>query len=151
MKDKTRQIWYKFSNDREQLNIDCVDLLSKCYMMLGQRPDTEQIVVMAKFLVDDLSRYYGSMELDEVQYAFEQGIRNSEAGGFVNVRNWNIWLKEYKQKANLKRQQNLITDYQQYEETQKLINNNFKKLNYEIDSKTKSIKTFKRNRFDNTN
>ena len=47
--------------------------------------------MMAKFLVDDLSRYYGSMEMEEVAFAFEQGIRNSENGGFVNVRNWNIY------------------------------------------------------------
>ena len=103
--DKTKQIWYRFANDREQLNIDCVDVLSKCYLMLGQKPDTEQIVMMSKLLVDDLSRFYPSMEMAEVMFAFEQGIRHSDNGGFVNVRNWNIWLKEYKAKANLKRQQ----------------------------------------------
>lgn len=119
--DKTRQIWYRFSNDIEHLNVDCVDLLSKCYMMLGQRPDTQQVVMMAKFLVDDLSRYYGSMEMDEVSFAFEQGIRNSEHGGFINVRNWNIWLKEHKSKAQLNRQQKLLTDYQKHQRNQKLI------------------------------
>ena len=91
--DKTKQIWYRFSNELEQLNVECVDLLSKCYMMLGQRPDTQQVVMMAKFLVDDLSRFYGSMEMEEVAFAFEQGIRNSESGGFINVRSWNEWLK----------------------------------------------------------
>ena len=29
--DKTKQIWYRFANDRGQLNVDCVDALSKCY------------------------------------------------------------------------------------------------------------------------
>mgnify|MGYP003154230113 CR=1 FL=1 len=119
--DKSKQIWYRFSNDLEQLNIDCVDLLSKCYMMLGQRPDTQQVVMMAKFLVDDLSRYYGSMEMEEVAFAFEQGIRNSDSGGFINVRNWNIWLKEHKAKANLKRQQKLVTDFQKHQQSQKMI------------------------------
>jgi hypothetical protein len=119
--DKSKQIWYRFGNDLEQLNIDCVDLLSKCYMMLGQRPDTQQVVMMAKFLVDDLSRYYGSMEIDEVGFAFEQGIRNSDNGGFVNVRNWNIWLKEHKAKANLNRQQKLVTDFQKHQQGQKMI------------------------------
>ena len=83
--DKTKQIWYRFANDREQLNIDCVDALSKCYLMLGQKPDTEQIVMMSKLLVDDLSRFYPSMEMAEVMFAFEQGIRHSDSGGFVNV------------------------------------------------------------------
>ena len=119
--DKTRQIWYRFSKDREQLNVDCVDVLSKCYLMLGQKPDTEQIVMMSKLLVDDLSRFYPSMEMGEVVFAFEQGVRHSDSGGFVNVRNWNIWLKEYKTKANLKRQQRQLTDYQKDRDSQKMI------------------------------
>jgi len=119
--DKSKQIWYRFSNDIEQLNVDCVDLLSKCYMMLGQRPDTQQVVMMAKFLVDDLSKLYPSMEMEEVAFAFEQGIRNSESGGFVNVRNWNIWLKEHKTKSALQRQQRLVTDYQKHQQGQKMI------------------------------
>lgn len=112
--DKKKQIWYRFSNELEQLNIDCVDLLSKCYMMLGQRPDTQQVVMMAKFLVDDLSRFYSSMEMEEVAFAFEQGIRNSDSGGFINVRSWNQWLKEHKTKTQLQRQQKLVTDYQKH-------------------------------------
>ena len=119
--DKTKQIWYRFTKDRERLNVDCVDVLSKCYLMLGQKPDTEQIVMMSKLLVDDLSRFYPSMEMEEVLFAFEQGIRHSDSGGFVNVRNWNIWLKEYKAKANLKRQQRQLTDYQKDRENQKMI------------------------------
>ena len=89
--------------------------------MLGQKPDVDQIVMMAKFLVDDLSRRYSTLTFDEVSFAFEQGIRDSKEGGFINVRNWNIWLKEYKTKAQLKRQQNLITDYDNYKESEKLI------------------------------
>jgi hypothetical protein len=126
-KDKTKQVWYRFSKDLEQLNVDCVDLLSKCYIMLGQRPDTQQVVMMSKMLVDDLSRYYGSMEMEEVAFAFEQGIRHSESGGFVNVRSWNIWLKEYKAKAMLRRQQNYITDYQKNQQQQKLIDETINK------------------------
>tara|TARA_R100000655_G_scaffold106931_1_gene156705 strand:+ start:126 stop:431 length:306 start_codon:yes stop_codon:yes gene_type:complete len=90
-------------------------------MMLGQRPDTQQVVMMAKLLVDDLSRYYSSMEMDEVSFAFEQGIRHSESGGFVNVRSWNQWLKEHKTKSALQRQQRLITDYQKHQDTIKQI------------------------------
>ena len=127
MKDKTKQIWYRFANDKKQLNIDCVDLLSKCYLMLGQKPDAEQIVLMSKLLVDDLSRYYSSMEIQEVTFAFEQGIKHSDNGGFVNVRNWNIWLKEYKSKANLQRQQRQLTDYERDKENINLINETINK------------------------
>jgi len=65
---------------------------------------------MAQLLYHDLVRYYGGMTIEEVKFAFEQGIRNSENGNFVNVRNFNIWLKEYKKSAALKRQQRLLTD-----------------------------------------
>ena len=125
--DKTKQIWYRFSNELEQLNVEGVDLLSKCYMMLGQRPDTQQVVMMAKFLVDDLSRFYGSMEMEEVAFAFEQGIRNSESGGFINVRSWNQWLKEHKAKTQLQRQQRLVTDYQKHRDNVNQIGTTVKK------------------------
>ena len=125
--DKTKQIWYRFSNELEQLNVECVDLLSKCYMMLGQRPDTQQVVMMAKFLVDDLSRFYGAMEMEEVAFAFEQGIRNSESGGFINVRSWNQWLKEHKAKTQLQRQQRLVTDYQKHRDNVNQIGTTVKK------------------------
>ena len=125
--DKTKQIWYRFSNELEQLNVECVDLLSKCYMMLGQRPATQQVVMMAKFLVDDLSRFYGSMEMEEVAFAFEQGIRNSESGGFINVRSWNQWLKEHKAKTQLQRQQRLVTDYQKHRDNVNQIGTTVKK------------------------
>ena len=125
--DKSNQVWDRFKNNLEQFNIDCVDHLSKCYMMLGQRPDTSQIVMMSKFLIEDLSRNHGSMTLDEVAFAFEQGIRHSDNGAFVNVRNFNIWLKEYKQQAQLKGQQGLITDYQQHEANVKRIGNTINK------------------------
>ena len=125
--DKTKQIWYRFSNELEQLNVEWVDLLSKCYMMLGQRPDTQQVVMMAKFLVDDLSRFYGAMEMEEVAFAFEQGIRNSESGGFINVRSWNQWLKEHKAKTQLQRQQRLVTDYQKHRDNVNQIGTTVKK------------------------
>ena len=95
--------------------------------MLGQKPDVDQIVLMSKFLVDDLSRFYGTMEMDEVHFAFEQGVRHSEHGGFVNVRNWNIWLKEYKTKTQLQRRQNVITDFQKNQQQQKLISQTINK------------------------
>jgi len=127
MKDKTKQVWYRYANDKKGLNLECVDLLSKCYLMLGQKPDAEQIIMMSKFLVEDLAKGYGSMEMEEVVFACEQGIRHSENGGFVNVRNWNIWLKEYKAKAMLRRQQNCITDFQKHREQDKFISETISK------------------------
>jgi len=117
-KDK---IFYRYKNDQNKLKTDCVDLVSKCYLMLGQKPDTQQVVIMAQLLYGDLIHRYGGLTMDEVGFAFEQGVRESESGGFVNVRSMNIWLKEYKTKANLMRSQKRLTDYQRYEENVKQI------------------------------
>lgn len=125
--DKTKQIWYRFNNDQKQLKTDCVDLVSKCYLMLGQKPDTQQVVIMSQLLYDDLINSYSRLTIEEVTFAFEQGIKHSDNGAFVNVRNFNLWLKEYKQKAQLKRQQGLITDYQKYEANVKRIENTINK------------------------
>ena len=127
MKDKKEQIWYRFNNDQKQLKTDCVDLVGKCYLMLGQKPDTQQVVIMSQLLYDDLVNSYSRLTMQEVNFAFEQAIRHSDNGGFVNVRNFNLWLAEYKQKAQLQRQQNLLTDYQRHEQNVKRIGNTIKK------------------------
>ena len=119
--DNSNQIWSRFNTDQKQLKTDCVDLVSKCYLLLGQKPETQQVVIMAQLLYDDLINRYGRLTMDEVSFAFEQGVRSSDNGGFVNVRNFNLWLKEYRQQAQLKRQQGLLTDYQKHEANVKRI------------------------------
>ena len=60
--NKEEQIWNRFNNDQKNLKIECVDLLSKYYLMLGQKPESEQIVIMAKFLYDDLVSKYSCID-----------------------------------------------------------------------------------------
>ena len=119
--NKSKQIWARFNTDQKQLKLECVDLISKLYMMLGQKPDSESIVLMAQFLYQDLIKNYSALEMAEVEFALEQGMKHSETGGFVNVRNFNQWLKEYKTQANLKRRQRILTDYEKHEQSQKAI------------------------------
>tara|TARA_R100001440_G_scaffold3260_1_gene8202 strand:+ start:22213 stop:22608 length:396 start_codon:yes stop_codon:yes gene_type:complete len=128
--NKKKQIWYRYNNDTKKLKTECVDLLSKCYLMLGQKPDTQQVVLMSQLLYDDLINNYSRFTMQEVIFAFEQAIKHSDNGNFVNVRNWNIWLKEYKEKARIKRQQNLLTDYQQHEKNIKLIGKTINKAKH---------------------
>ena len=128
MEEKSKQIWFRFNNDQKQLKVDCVDLLTKCYMMLGQKPEAQQIVIMAQFLYEDLINNYSRMTLEEVYFALEKGIRQGEeASCFINVRSWNLLLKEHKKSEALKRQQRLITDYQKHEQSQKAIGNTINK------------------------
>ena len=126
--DKTKQIWYRYNNDQKQLKLDCVDIISKCYVMLGQKPDTQQIVIMAELLYQDVITYYSSWEIDEVRFALEKGIREGkDTSCFINARSWNVWLRSHKKGEQLKRQQNLITDYQKQKEQQKQISNTINK------------------------
>ena len=94
--DKTNQIWYRLKHDHENLKKECVDLVSMCYLMLGQKPDKQQVVLMAQMLFNDLVQNYSSYTVDKVKWIFEQGIKYSDEGNFFNVRNYNKWLREYK-------------------------------------------------------
>ena len=128
--DKSNEIWHRYNTDNNKLKQECVDIVGKCYLLLGQKPDTQQVVIMSQLLYDDLIKSYSRLTMKEVAFAFEQGVKHSENGGFVNVRNFNIWLKEYKQKAQLKRQQGLITDYQKHEANVKRISNTINKAKH---------------------
>ena len=125
--DKSKQIWYRFNKDQKQLKLDCVDILSKCYVMIGQKPDSQQVVVMAQLLYDDLIHRYSRMDIDEVRFALEQGIRSAGTSCFINVNSWNEWIKNHRKKEQLKKQQNINTDYQYYKQSQKEISNTINK------------------------
>ena len=125
--DKSKQIWYRFNKDQKQLKLDCVDILSKCYVMIGQKPDSQQVVVMAQLLYDDLIHRYSRMDIDEVRFALEQGIRNAGTSCFINVNSWNEWIKNHRKKEQLKKQQIINTDYQYYKQSQKEISNTINK------------------------
>jgi len=125
--DKSNQIWNRFNQDQKQLKLDCVDILGKCYVMIGQKPDSQQIVMMAQLLYEDLINRYSRMEIDEVRFALEEGIRNAGTSCFINVNSWNEWLKNYRKKEQLQRQQRLITDYQKHEANVKRIGNTVNK------------------------
>jgi len=125
--DKSKQIWNRFNTDQKQLKLDCVDILGKCYVMIGQKPDSQQIVMMAQLLYEDLINRYSRMEIDEVRFALEEGIRNAGTSCFINVNSWNEWLKNFRKTEQLKRQQRLLTDYQKHQQSQKAINNTINK------------------------
>ena len=125
--DKSKQIWYRFNSDQKQLKLDCVDILGKCYVMIGQKPDSQQIVMMAQLLYEDLINRYSRMEIDEVRFALEEGIRNAGTSCFINVNSWNEWLKNFRKTEQLKRQQRLLTNYQKHKQSQKAIANTISK------------------------
>tara|TARA_R110002020_G_scaffold69127_6_gene180168 strand:- start:1214 stop:1582 length:369 start_codon:yes stop_codon:yes gene_type:complete len=81
------------------LKLKCVDLLSKTYIELGQKPDHETIVVLATSLANDLSRTYKNFYYEDAEEAFRLGVRAPIKGDFIhlNVQTYMRWLRSYKQ------------------------------------------------------
>ena len=127
--DKTKQVWYLYANNKKALQSECVSIVSQAYIELGQKPTAETIALMGTLLADDLAHNYGRLELDEVRFAISKGIRNGDEGTscFINVRTWNVWLRDYKKAEMLRKQQGLLTDYQAHTENVKRIGNTVKK------------------------
>ena len=103
--DKTQQIWNRSNNDLPKLREEAVDILSRTYLEIGQKPSVEDIVTMASILVDDLINNvkFSTLTMEDVSRAFRNGVRaGNEASVFLNVRTWNIWLRAEKQKVSKK-------------------------------------------------
>ena len=100
--DKKQQIWYRWKNELPKLKEEAVDILSRTYLEIGQKPSVEDIVTMANILVDDLANntQFSTMTMEDVSRGFREGVRaGDESSVFVNVRTWNIWLRKEKKKV----------------------------------------------------
>ena len=114
MKNKTKQVWYLYANNVQELKRQCYDIISTLYVQLGQSPEAEIIVQMTNVFTNDLANDFGSMELDEVRFALNKYIRNNDGPHFVNVPMWSQALRDYKKTKALKRQTNQIEEYEIY-------------------------------------
>ena len=114
MKDKTKQIWYLYKNDLKQLKNDCYNMLQELFIQLGQKPESEMVVILTNTFVDDLATKYATMELDMVKYALNKGLRETDPPVFINVPTWNKFIRDFKSSEQLKRQTNQIEEYSIY-------------------------------------
>ena len=114
MKNKTKQVWYLYANNVQELKRQCYDIISTLYVQLGQSPQAEIIVQMTNVFTNDLANDFGSMELDEVRFALNKYIRENDGPHFVNVPMWSQALRDYKKTKALKRQTNQIEEYEIY-------------------------------------
>jgi hypothetical protein len=114
MKDKTRQIWYLYKNDLKQLKNDCYNILQELFIQLGQKPESEMVVILTNTFVDDLATKYATMELEMVKYALNKGLRETDPPVFINVPTWNKFIRDFKKSEQLKRQTNQIEEYSIY-------------------------------------
>ena len=74
MMDKTKQIWYRWKNELPKLKEEAVDILSRTYLEIGQKPSVEDIVTMANILVDDLANntQFSTMTMEDVSRVLER-------------------------------------------------------------------------------
>jgi hypothetical protein len=114
MKNKTKQVWYLYANNVQELKKQCYDIITTLYIQLGQSPEAEIIVQMTNVFANDLANDYGSLELEEVRFALNKYIRNNDGPHFVNVPMWSQALRNYKKTKALKRQTNQIEEYEIY-------------------------------------
>ena len=128
--DKTKQIWYRWKNDLPKLKEEAVDVLSRTFFELQQKPSVEDIIALANILVDDLvnNTKFSTLTMEDVQRAFSIGVRSGDSSSvFLNVRTWNIWLRKEKEKVSKK----VIEAYKQneleYIENSKMISGTIKK------------------------
>jgi hypothetical protein len=81
--------------DIKDLELYCVDLVSKTLVELGQVKDEKHIVVLAKSLAYDLKEDFSKLYFEDIQQAFRQGVRTTEV--FVlNVQTYYKWIKEHR-------------------------------------------------------
>ena len=114
MKDKSKLIWILYENDIKTLKSECYEIVQKLYLQLGQSPEPEIVIMITKSLVEDLYTKYKLMEIEEVEFALNKGLRDTEPPVFINVPTYNKFLRDYKNKKALKKQNKQIDEYQVY-------------------------------------
>ena len=114
MKDKSKQIWYLYKTNEKQLVIDCFDILSDFYIHLGHKSEALIVNKLNKVFVEDLTTRYSTMELEEVRFAINKGIKDNDPPIFVNVPTWNKFIRDFKSSEQLKRQTNQIEEFSIY-------------------------------------
>tara|TARA_R100001530_G_scaffold38198_1_gene29611 strand:- start:923 stop:1300 length:378 start_codon:yes stop_codon:yes gene_type:complete len=80
----------------KELELMCVDLISKTLVELGQIKDEKHIVILARSLAYDVKEDFKNLTFEDIVQAFRQGVRNTDS--FVlNVQNYYKWIKDHRQ------------------------------------------------------
>ena len=80
----------------KELELMCVDLISKTLVELGQIKDEKHIVILAKSLAYDVMEDFKNLDFEDIVHAFRQGVRNTDS--FVlNVQNYYKWIRAHRQ------------------------------------------------------
>lgn len=121
MKDKSNQIWYRYKYDLKGLKNECYDLINSLFIQVQQRSEADTMIVLTENFVSDIVTNYSSMELEEIRFAMNKGLRDNDPPIFINVPTWNKFLRDYKKNKQLSKQKNQIDQFSIYKERTKSI------------------------------
>ena len=93
--NKQETMKYIKQEDRQELSLKCVDLVSKTFVELGQTKSEQDIVILSQSLCDDLYADFKNLMFEDIQMAFRKGVRNTDL--FVlNVKTYYSWIKSWR-------------------------------------------------------
>jgi hypothetical protein len=87
---------YIKQENKKELTLKCVDLISKTFVELGQGKSAEEIALLAQSLTDDLLKDFKSLMFTDIQNAFRNGVRNTDLFA-LNVKTYYKWIKMWRQ------------------------------------------------------
>jgi hypothetical protein len=86
---------YIKQENKKELTLKCVDLVSKTFVELGQSKSEQDIVILAQSLCDDLYTDFKNLMFEDIEMAFRRGVRDTDL--FVlNVKTYYVWIKKWR-------------------------------------------------------
>jgi hypothetical protein len=86
---------YIISEDKNELNLKCVDLISKTLVELGQTKSEQEIVILARSLSDDLQHDFKKLMFADIETAFRKGVRETDLFA-LNVKTYYNWIRRWR-------------------------------------------------------
>tara|TARA_R100000655_G_C2986396_1_gene192469 strand:+ start:1069 stop:1428 length:360 start_codon:yes stop_codon:yes gene_type:complete len=87
---------YIKQENKKELTLKCVDLVSKTFVELGQSKSEQEIVILSQSLCEDLYADFKNLMFEDIQMAFRKGVRDTDL--FVlNVKTYYVWIKSWRQ------------------------------------------------------
>tara|TARA_R110000824_G_C15003380_1_gene656495 strand:- start:224 stop:613 length:390 start_codon:yes stop_codon:yes gene_type:complete len=83
--------------EQQELELKCVDLISKTYIELGQTKTGKEIVILSQSLSEDLRQDFdNSMEWIDIEQSFRNGVRRTEQF-HLSVKTYYKWITTQRQ------------------------------------------------------
>ena len=83
--------------DHQELELKCVDLISKTFVELGQTKTDKEIVILSQSLAEDLRQdFENSMEWPDIEQSFRNGVRRTEQF-HLSVKTYYKWITTQRQ------------------------------------------------------